>query len=71
MKKLFSKLVQKLIKKSVSEMVADPVPDTANGNATDENPKKALWRFIIQTAISILTAVLTALGASSCVHALM
>lgn len=28
--------------------------------------KKEIWKFIIQTAISILSAVLTALGATSC-----
>ncbi len=41
----------------------DPAPNT--------NPKKEIWKFILQTAISILTAILTALGASSCVHHLM
>jgi len=45
--------------------VSDPEP------GTDANSKKALWKFIIQTAISILTAILTALGASSCVHHLI
>ena len=28
--------------------------------------KKDVWKFVIQTLISILTAVLTALGATSC-----
>jgi len=28
--------------------------------------KKDIWKFIIQTLISILTAILTALGATSC-----
>lgn len=48
-----------------------------NGNVTpetpvtNEDPKKAIWKFIIQTLISILTAILTALGASSCVNLLM
>lgn len=28
--------------------------------------KKEIWKFVVQTAISILTAVLTALGATSC-----
>lgn len=46
----------------------DATPDNPESN---ENPKKALWKFIIQTLISILTAILTALGASSCVHHLM
>ena len=30
--------------------------------------KKEIWRFVIQTAISVLTAIATALGASSCVN---
>ena len=34
---------------------------------SDPDPKKAIWKFIIQTAISVLTAILTALGATSCV----
>ncbi len=32
-----------------------------------EDPKKRLVKFLIQTAISVLTAILTALGATSCV----
>ncbi|MBR1449750.1 MAG: smalltalk protein [Prevotella sp.] len=28
--------------------------------------KREIWKFVVQTAISILTAVLTALGATSC-----
>ena len=71
MKKIFSKLLQKLIKKSVSGVVADQIPDTANENITSSNPKKELWKFIIQTIINILAAVLTALGATSCVSHLM
>ncbi len=31
-----------------------------------EEGKKQVWKFIIQTAINILAAVLTALGATSC-----
>ncbi|MBR1448288.1 MAG: smalltalk protein [Prevotella sp.] len=30
--------------------------------------KREIWKFVVQTAISILTAVLTALGATSCVN---
>ena len=67
MKKIFSKLLQKLIKKSVSDVVADQMPDTANENITSSNHKKELWKFIIQTIINILAAVLTALGVTSCV----
>ena len=33
--------------------------------------KKDFWKFIIQTIISVLTAIATALGASSCVNALL
>ena len=29
--------------------------------------KKEVWKFVIQTAISILSAIATALGVSSCV----
>ena len=63
MKKLIN-LIAKLFaqKKSVVSSEA-PEPNT--------NPKKEIWKFILQTAISILTAILTALGASSCVHHLM
>ena len=32
--------------------------------------KKETWKFIIQTAIAILTAIATSLGVSSCIHAL-
>ena len=32
--------------------------------------KKEVWKFVIQTIISVLTAIATALGASSCVHTL-
>ena len=30
--------------------------------------KREIWKFVVQTAISILTAVLTALGATSCMR---
>ena len=32
-----------------------------------QDGKKAVWKFVIQTVINILAAVLTALGATSCV----
>lgn len=31
-----------------------------------ETKNKAFWKFAIQTVINILTAILTALGATSC-----
>ena len=57
MKNLFSKRASRS-----SDATPDPIQDS---------PKKVLWKFIIQTLISILTAILTALGASSCVHHMM
>lgn len=63
--------MKKLIK-SISKLFApnhgEVSPESPEPN---ESPKKALWKFIIQTLISILTAILTALGASSCVNHLM
>jgi hypothetical protein len=38
------------------------VPIVVPGDDSKEN----LWKFILQTLISILTAILTALGATSC-----
>ena len=64
MKKFINKLVQKLIKKSVSDVVSNPEEDTAVVPMDDN--KKNIWKFILQTLISILTAILTALGATSC-----
>ena len=67
MKKFINKLIQKLIKKSVSDVVSNPevpvIPDVEHAG----NGKKDFWKFIIQVIISILTAILTALGATSCV----
>ena len=37
-----------------------------NINVPDDSRKK-VWKFVIQTVINILAAVLTALGATSCV----
>ena len=65
MKKPFKKILNKVIKKSVSEAVENlPVTE---GETT---PKKEFWKFVIQTLISILTAILTALGATSCMGAI-
>ena len=72
MKKLFQKILEKLVKKAVKKSVEavegeDPVvvPEVEPGGGS----KKVLWKFIIQTLISILTAILTALGATSCMGA--
>jgi len=63
MKKLIKFIAQLFASKNTATTPENPEPN--------ENPKKALWKFIIQTLISILTAILTALGASSCVHHMM
>ena len=75
MKKLFQKILVKVFKKVIKkaesnndvvvpEVVDDPV-EPVEGEPVD-NSKKAFWKFVIQTLISILTAILTALGATSC-----
>lgn len=75
MKKLFQKILVKVFKKVIKkaesnndvvlpEVVDNPV-EPVEGEPVD-NSKKVFWKFVIQTLISILTAILTALGASSC-----
>ena len=64
MKKIINKLIQKLIKKSVSDAVNDP--DVQSAIVPVDDSKKNIWKFVIQTLISILTAILTVLGATSC-----
>lgn len=80
MKKFFQKLlttvVKKFIKKSVNDVVNNPemvpdVPEAEPITVPGDNSKKAIWKFIIQTLINILAAVLTALGATSCVNHIM
>ena len=72
MKKIFQKLLGKLIKKAVNKVVSNndvEVPEMEPVVPEVEpvgDSKKALWKFILQTLISILTAILTALGATSC-----
>lgn len=75
MKKILSKIFGKIIKKAINNSVNDVVsnsersvlPDVEPITLPGDNSKKALWKFIIQTLINILAAVLTALGATSCV----
>ena len=71
MKRLFQKILVKVFKRAVRKAVTnhDVVPDVEPVIPEEEpagDGKKAVW-FIIQTLISILTAILTALGATSCV----
>lgn len=62
--KLFGKLIKKVINRSVTDVVYNDEVDPAVVHMNDD--KKNLWKFILQTFISILTAILTALGATSC-----
>ena len=72
MKKFFQNILEKLLKKAVNKAASDndvEVSDVEPGTPGEEpagDSKKAIWKFIIQTLISILTAILTALGATSC-----
>lgn len=69
--KIFGKLLKKAINKSVNDVVSNPeVPVLSEVDSItlpEDNSKKALWKFILQTLINILAAVLTALGTTSCV----
>ena len=62
--KVLGKVFNKVVKTSVSNIVQSP--DEIPVVVPDGNSKEKLWKFILQTLISILTAVLTALGATSC-----
>lgn len=62
--KVLGKVFNKVVKTSVSNVVQSP--DEKPVVVPDGNSKEKLWKFILQTLISILTAVLTALGATSC-----
>lgn len=66
--KIYQKLIGKLIKKAVStnNVVVPEVEPVIPSEEPTGNSKQAIWKFIIQTLISILTAILTALGATSC-----
>lgn len=72
MKKFFQNILEKLLKKAVNKAASDndvvvsDVEAVAAGEEPAGDSKKAVWKFIIQTLISILTAILTALGATSC-----
>lgn len=70
MKTVFNNIFKKLLNKAVNKAVSDnsgEVPEVESVSILDDNSKKNFWKFILQTAINILAAVLTALGASSCV----
>lgn len=70
MKKIYQKLLVKLFKKAVKKAVSNDdvvVPEMEPVTLPCDDSKKAIWKFIIQTLINILAAVLTALGVTSCV----
>ena len=62
---IFQKLIAKIVKKSVSDVVSNP--EVVSNVLPSDEGKRNIWKFVIQTLISILTAILTALGATSCV----
>ena len=64
MKKLIQKIFGKIVKKSVEDVVSNP--EVQNAVTGMDDGKKNIWKFVIQTLISILTAILTTLGATSC-----
>lgn len=73
--KLLAKLVKKAINKSVNDVVSNPdvsdvsaLPDVEPITQPDDNSKKALGKFILQTLISILTALAAALTTTSCMR---
>ena len=61
---VFQKLIAKIVKKSVSDIVSNP--EVVSHVLPSDEGKRNIWKFVIQTLISILTAILTALGATSC-----
>ena len=61
---IFQKLIAKIVKKSVSDVVSNP--EVVSHVLPSDEGKRNIWKFVIQTLISILTAILTALGATSC-----
>ena len=67
------KLIKKIIKlfagKASGEMPEVEVPEVSEipEVTVQGSSKKKLWKFIIQTLINILAAILTALGASAAV----
>ena len=67
------KLIKKIIKlfagKASVEMPVEEMPEVSEipEVTVQGSSKKKLWKFIIQTLINILAAILTALGASAAV----
>lgn len=68
MKKFFSNLLKKVFKKVINKSVTEAVndPEVQSAIVPVDDSKKAFWKFVLQILISILTAILTALGTTSC-----
>ena len=62
----FIKKILKWFTGHSSEVVPVEVTTEVPEVTGQESSKKTLWKFIIQTLINILAAILTALGATSC-----
>ena len=62
----FIKKILKWFTGHSSEVVPVEVTTEVAEVTGQESSKKTLWKFIIQTLINILAAILTALGATSC-----
>ena len=66
--KFIKKLINLFTGKSSAEVTEVEMPEVSEGSEVPAqgSSKKKLWKFIIQTLINILAAILTALGATSC-----
>ena len=62
----FIKKILKWFTGHSSEVVPVEVTTEVPEVTGQDSSKKTLWKFIIQTLINILAAILTALGATSC-----
>ena len=58
---------QKLVKNNNEDSSSEFIVESLEFKVQSSMKKKDLIRFVIQTTISILTAIATALGAASCV----
>lgn len=69
MMKFIKKIINFFAGKSSGEMPEVEVPEVSEipEVTVQGSSKKKLWKFIIQTLINILAAILTALGASAAV----
>ena len=64
--KIIGNVLKKTVNKSASDIVSNP--DVKPIVFPDDDSKKNTWKYILQIIISILTAIITALGATSCIN---